>query len=414
MPTNSIQPRYRILLVDSDHRTLEDFRRILQPMQHAWELVYVTQGQAALALLADGSVDLLITELHLPDMSGAAVLAETRSRSPQTVRMIYTQRAETAEMLQVVPDAHQRLEKPCRPELLLRAIARTEQLRSLLRNARLVRLISALDRLPSPPLIYFRVLRELHSPDASLRQVGELIAQDVAMSAKVLRLINSAFFGLHQQVTSPAQAVGLLGLDLIRSLVLTIGIFSHYDQPEYSPLRRSLDSLQQHCLKVAHYARTIAKAEKASETLLDEAAVAGMVHDVGKLVLMTSFPQPYAQAALVSIDQRMPQVDAETAVLGATHAEVGAYLLGLWGFSSDVLTACALHHTPLTPPLELTSALIVQWADHLSYTVDPRIPAAAWYQRNARQLAHYHMEQRLTRLYTLCQQQPAQAGVNLV
>ena len=402
----------RILLADPDPTVLVAMNQALHQLREPWEAELVSTGQELLARMAAKPIDILVTEINLPDMGGLDLLTEVKSCFPKTVRIIHTQQVDTAEMVKIVPEAHQSLVKPFEPVALVSAIERTQTLRTLLANEDLVKLVSRLERLPSPPLVYFQVVRELKNREPSMRRVGELIAQDVAMSTKVLRLVNSAFFGLQQEVTNPAHAVNLLGLEMIRSLVLAVGIFSHYDTPAFAFLQKALDDLQQHSLRVSNNVRLIAGLENWPQRRTDEFAIAGLVHDVGKLVLMTNLPTAYQVVQKMVLDEGIAQTEAEDAVLGATHAEVGAYMLGLWGFSADILDACVHDHIPLSLPCPVDGTFVVRLANLLDHGIQSGQTAQDWYQAHRQEFAPTDMEdrlvqwyeERLIRWYTLCQQ----------
>ena len=177
-----------------------------------------------------------------------------------------------------------------------------------------------------------------------MKSVGQIIERDIAMSAKVLQLVNSAFFGLPQHVASPSQAVVLLGLETVKMLVLTTHVFSQFEERKLGGLQ--INALWRHSLAVAAMAKGIARAEQAPPKSIDHAFMAGMLHDVGKLILAANIPDPYHAALAMAKQKAMPPQDAERMFLGATHAEVGAYLLGLWGLPDSIVIATALHHRP--------------------------------------------------------------------
>jgi putative nucleotidyltransferase with HDIG domain len=166
------------------------------------------------------------------------------------------------------------------------------------------------------------------------------------MSAKVLKLVNSAYYGLPQRVASPALAVSLLGTDIIKSMILLIDIFAQFDRISALAPQFNFQNMQRHSLAVGGYARAIAHIERAEQSVMDSYFMAGLFHDIGKLILIANLPQQYNAAIQLSAEQGITISAAELAVFGATHAEVGAYLLGLWGFSDAIVEACAYHHQP--------------------------------------------------------------------
>jgi putative nucleotidyltransferase with HDIG domain len=164
------------------------------------------------------------------------------------------------------------------------------------------------------------------------------------MTAKILQLVNSAFFGLARQVSSPAQAASLLGTETIKALVLSIDVFSQFEGPTVQGL--APESVQKHCAETAAIARQIAITEKPTKEVVDASSMAGFLHDVGKLILAQNMPEQYREVMVHMREKGIPLCEAERAVLGATHAEVGAYLLGLWGLPESMVEATAFHHCP--------------------------------------------------------------------
>jgi putative nucleotidyltransferase with HDIG domain len=164
------------------------------------------------------------------------------------------------------------------------------------------------------------------------------------MTAKVLQLVNSSFFGLPQHVTYPKHAVSLLGLNIIRPLVLTANAFAQYEDPCIDGF--SLEQSIQHSLAVATLAKKIAESGSNDNQLVDDAFIAGMMHDIGKLILAVNKSEEYAESLLIAKSKHLPLWEAEMQVFQTTHAEIGAHLLGLWGLPNPIVEAVAFHHRP--------------------------------------------------------------------
>lgn len=164
------------------------------------------------------------------------------------------------------------------------------------------------------------------------------------MTVKVLQLVNSAFFGLPRQVASPEQATALLGVETMKLLVLSIDVFSQFSHGTIEGLAPEV--VQRHCSETARVAKQIAVSEKASREVVDAALMAGFLHDVGKLILAESLAEKYQEVIARTRGKNLPLCQVEREVLGATHAEVGAYLLGLWGLPDAIVEATAFHHDP--------------------------------------------------------------------
>jgi putative nucleotidyltransferase with HDIG domain len=334
----------RILFVDDEPNILSGLRRQLRDMRHKWDMAFTESGQQALALMATQPFDILVSDMRMPGMDGSQLLAEVRQRYPTTVRIILSGHADHELVMKTVRLAHQYLAKPCEAEVLQQVLRRADALHDLLSHDQLVGLVGQIDSLPALPSSYTHLLEELESPDSSLESIGALVSRDVGMSATVLKLVNSAFFGLNRHVASPTQAVGLLGLEVIRGLVLSQGFFNAFDLRRVSHL--SFEAVWRHSLAVANLSRAIASLEETDPKVVDSAFIAGMLHDVGKLVLANVTPDAYGQVIATVRSQNRLVVDVERQVMGTSHAEAGAYLMGLWGVDEKIIHSIAYHHRP--------------------------------------------------------------------
>lgn len=356
----------RIIFVDDEAFVLQGLQRMLRPMRHEWDMEFVESGSIALERMAQASYDVVISDMMMPGMNGAQLLTQVRQRSPKTVRLILSGHADRELILKCVGSAHQYLSKPCDAEALKATVLRTTAMESSAQNEKLMTLVAQVETLPSLPSLYTEIIECLHRPEFSMDDVGAIIAKDIAMTAKVLKLVNSAFFGLGRRISSPAEAAAYLGAEVLKALVLSANVFGQYQAIQIGNF--SADALWQHSLRTAGAAKIIAKEEHATRVQVEEAFVAGMLHDSGKLVLATNFPDPYREVLDKMETQRLSACEAERAVFGASHAEIGGYLLGLWGLPVPVVEAIALHHSPgLIPTEQFTALTAVHVANALTH-----------------------------------------------
>ncbi len=334
----------KILFVDDEPMMLEGLRRMLRPMRQEWEMSFAGGGAEALELMAASACDVVVTDMRMPGMDGAHLLTETARLHPRTVRLVLSGYSDQEMIIKSVGPAHQYLSKPCSSEQLKTAIEHAYALRDLMTNESLQRLIARMDTLPSLPSLYTELVKELQSPDASIKRVGEIISLDLGMTAKILQMVNSAFFGLRRNISSPGDAAMFLGIDTIMSLVLAIQVFSRLHETRVSGF--SPPALWARSMSVAMHAKWIAKSEGRGTKMIEESFTAGLLHDVGKVVLATTLPEWYEETIRMAREGQIPLVEAEQQVMNATHAEVGAYLLGLWGLPDPVVETVAYHHRP--------------------------------------------------------------------
>lgn len=335
------QRKPRILFVDDEPEILEGLQAMLYSMRGEWELSFVGSAAEALELLQRAPQDVVVTDMRMPGMDGAQLLLEVQQRTPETVRIILSGYSDQESVLRTVKLAHRYLSKPCPPEEMKQAIRKALRLRGTILNVQLKQLISRIESLPALPELYRRLTMVLMNEGSSLQKIGNIIAQDVGMSASILRLVNSAFFGLPTRVASVQHAVKLLGTETIRVLILSIHLFSTISPRSFPGF--SLKLLWEHSTRVACFARAIAEVENASPEDRDDCFIAGMLHDVGKLVIATTMTADYRKVLTLVRDKEIKVSAAEREVMQTTHADVGGYLISLWGFNDTIVEAVCWH-----------------------------------------------------------------------
>lgn len=219
----------QILFVDDEPLVLQGLQRSMRSMRNEWDMSFLDNAAAALAFMVETPVAVIVSDMRMPVMNGAQLLGEVMKRHPKTVRLILSGHADQELILQCVGSTHQFLSKPCDPEQLRATVRRAMDLESNLKNERLQQLVGRMEHLPSVPSLYSEIVDKMHDPEVVLEDVGAIIAKDAGMTAKMLKLVNSAFFGLRREVSSPAEAVSYLGLDTIKSLVLSMHAFSQFE-----------------------------------------------------------------------------------------------------------------------------------------------------------------------------------------
>jgi len=334
----------RVLFVDDEANILAGLKRTMRSMRHEWDMEFVDDPKAALEAFSSEPFDIVVSDMKMPKMDGADLLAEIKRLSPESIRIILSGHSDSALIMKSVGPTHQYLAKPCEPENLKSTIERAYALRELVGSATLQKLVSGIGELPTMPSAYQEIVTCLQDPDASLVEIGAIVGRDVGMTTKILQLVNSSFFGIASPLVSAEQAVSFLGLDTIGTLVLGHGVFSQYQELDTGDF--DIEALWSFSARCAAISKIVAQNEKISPKVPEEAFLAGMLHDVGKLVLATERPEEYTDVLRRASGQNSLMNDVELEVFGATHGEVGAYLIGLWGLPDTIVEAVAYHETP--------------------------------------------------------------------
>lgn len=333
-----------ILFVDDEADALAQLERDLANLAGSWDAVFVRSGAEALAALKDRHVDMVVSDMHMPGMSGADLLNAIGKEHPGTLRFIRSSFADKELMMTCIWGHHHFIPKPTETSELVSTIQRALALDAWMGTDRVKALVAKVQNFPSLPSVYFEVVKQLESPNTSVEQIGDAISKDLAMTAKLLQMVNSAFFGLPQKITSPSHAVLTLGMETVRSILLCIQVYSKADQAKGGKL--SLDSLWAHSLAVGTAAKRIVLHQTDDEKLADAAFTAGLLHDIGKLILSGNLGDDYNRVLDLARTGEEPLWQVEERELGASHADVGAYLLGLWSMPVELLEAAAFHHHP--------------------------------------------------------------------
>jgi putative nucleotidyltransferase with HDIG domain len=331
----------RILFVDDENKILDGIRRTLYADRKRWEMDFALGGEAALQACERGSFDVVVTDMRMPGMDGATLLAHMRDRYPGTARIILTGHCDIDAATRAIPVTHRLLAKPCTATELQSAIERACTLQEILSGAEVRRVIGSIGSLPSLSNTYACLAEAVRNPGTPMRTIADIIERDMAMSAKVLQLVNSAFFGLAQTATSLQSAVNHLGMDTIKNLVLVAETFSAF-VPRRTIPGFSHESLQSHAQRTAHIVSKLPLDPKNREVTI----LAALLHDIGKLILASKLPDKFCEILALAKERGCQTYEAEEAVLGISHAEIGAYLLGLWGIPHLAVEAIAHHHHP--------------------------------------------------------------------
>jgi putative nucleotidyltransferase with HDIG domain len=312
-----------------------------------WEIIFASNTDHAYQALSNGSFEAVAADSKPTGKTGSEneFLSGVMMRFPNPARLLLYDPAETGTITTGDGLIHQCVAIPTSGSQLVASAQRARFVTRLLGEPAIKEFLPSLRKLPSVPVVYFRLLEVLRIPDINLEEIGRVMAEDFMMTAKLLQVANSAYFGLQNTVTSSTEAIKYLGLARTKALVLVAHIFSAFEGEKCSGF--SVEKLWQHSLRVAQYARRIAKYESGNEDLADAAYTAGLLHDVGKFMIAANCPERYEQIVALASGKEFPFTEAEKQVYGTTHAEIAASVLGTWGLPANILEAIAFHGSPL-------------------------------------------------------------------
>lgn len=332
----------RILFVDDEPMVLRGIERSLRSMRSEWQLEFLPGGPEALEAMARQPFDVVVTDMRMPGMDGAQLLEELKERFPSTVRMALSGQSDQATILRAVGPTHQYFSKPCDAEELKQKIRHTLALRDLLDNPALKEAVSRLEMVPCLPALHASLSSVLQSPNCSITEASGVIVRDIGMTAKLLQLVNSAFLGTPSQVVSSRKAAALIGIDSLRTLMLSLHLFV----PLETGLTEELAQVWDHGFATGTIAQAITESQNCGPKAAEAAFTAGLLHDIGKLVLASACSEEYEFALRSRAEKNISTTESEFEVFRSTHAQVGAYLLGLWGLPDSIVEAVAWHHEP--------------------------------------------------------------------
>jgi len=356
-----------ILFVDDEPNILQGLRRMLRSMHDKWEMHFATSGQEALEILERVKMDAVVSDMRMPGMDGPTLLKRIMQDHPDVVRFALSGYSDQEMIGRSIAPTHQYLTKPCDEKKLIQSLEEAMDARAFISNKAVLAKIARIEHLPVLPRAYVRITDELSKGDPSPKLVGEIVAEDVGLAANILKLVNSSYFGLSRTIAAPQQAVIVLGVNVIRSVILSLHVFKSFETTEERSF--SLSRLWAHCLRTASIARVIAKCEGLPREEADNAYIAALLHDIGKLLLDAHCAVESRKIYREVRESNRLVAEVEAEILGLTHAQVGAYLLGLWGLPSPVVNAVARHHAQDPEQGGLNAAGVAYFANLLDHDI---------------------------------------------
>jgi HD-like signal output (HDOD) protein len=232
-----------------------------------------------------------------------------------------------------------------------------------MQSNKIATLLAGVDTIPTLPAIVGQVTKAIANPESSARDLMEIIQPDQALTLKILRIANSAFYGRVREVCTLEQAIMVLGFNEIRNLVISVALFNNFHKLKATPLFVP-GKFWEHSFLCGLAARIIAKKIALSGS---ELFLAGLMHDIGKLAICMLLPEEFSNIVATTGNGSLKTYYPELQTLGTAHDEVGASLFKRWLLPTQLVTAAAYHHRPERAPAQTTYPMIVHLADVLAH-----------------------------------------------
>ncbi len=349
----------KILFVDDNPNLLSGLKRGLYPLRSEWRMFFVQSGDEALEMMKTEPCNVVVSDFRMPGMNGSQLLNRIRETSPATIRIILTGQPDTCTYVETVNICHYFLWKPLEINHLRQILKHIESLDGILSNPQLSRLLKGLDLLPTLPRNYEKLAASIDDPDCDPETLARYVSEDAPLTLQIFKLVNSAQYSPSRKITALEEALQYIGMNTLRSLVLSNQLFSVC--PQQTREEFQLDELWSHSLCCARLAEALV-AEEDDKLTRNYAAIGGLLHDVGKLILAHSLPDTCRQVRQLVNGEGLAWKDAEQRIMGTDHAAIGAYLASLWGMPHPIVEAIFLHELFDSAQMTgLSQAVVAVW-----------------------------------------------------
>lgn len=333
-----------VLFVDDEKLVLDGIRRQFRAQKNDWNMRFASSGTEALEMLEVQHADVVVSDMRMPGMSGATLLNQVRERWPETVRFILSGQTDQSELLQDIGCIHQYLQKPCDPQQLIQAINRTHSLIASVKSSKILCFTTGIQSLPIVSQVYLRLVDELNSDESNADTVSRIVQEDVGLSVKILQLVNSAFYGMPRQTVAVKDAIVLIGMKNLLDLVMSAQIFDTLSQAIET--QEIVSKLWAKSSDIGALAKSSAKSAGLSQNMCDTACLAGVLSHIGRAILARTMPYEFSEMIKIAEEDGRPLRELEMEIFGIPQESVGAYALGIWGFSDQIVETVAMQESP--------------------------------------------------------------------
>lgn len=356
--------RSHILFFGFDGNSQGDLNRLKSTLTENWQVDIATDIEILQANTENQPVDIVVSCGYNLDSSKLEKLVQIEEVQPNAVRILISNSEDRAIMTKAAESFHRIVPPTIETSVFETMLNNSISLHHLLSNDSIRDRISSIKSLPSSPDLYKKITSQLSSDKATIGSIAELISKDISITTKLLQLVNSAYFGLQQRVETVFKAINMLGIDTVKSIVFAAGVFGQFDDPKIPGY--SIESIYNNSMTVAARARLIAQVFDNVQINPENILMAGMMHDVGKLMMLGHFQQELTESIKLAKAKSTNLYLAQKEIMGVTDAEIGAYLLSLWAIPDQILEAVAFRYTPSqikSPSVNTLTAV------HLAYAI---------------------------------------------
>ena len=334
-----------ILFVDDNDNVIQGLKRQLRPFRDEWQLYFANNAEAALAVMENQPIDLIVSDMLMPDIRGEELLLTIKQLYPATIRIIFSGYSDETTLKKALEVAHQYFCKPCNIETLRESISQIFQIQTTIDNPRIIQSLGDPSQLPSLPKIYHDINAAIASETSTVVALADIFARDMVLSARLLQLVNSPYFGIRQRISSLSEAIGMVGIKMLNNLVLSLHIKNAFPVTDPKMLGY-LEYLWQDAWQVASLAKCISLAENQPEDRPDQAYLGGLLHNLGLLVFMSRGSDQLKTFMHEVKNSKTPVHQLERQTFGFTRYEAAAYLLSLWKIPPRIIESVLLQNTP--------------------------------------------------------------------
>ncbi|MFA7421571.1 MAG: response regulator [Melioribacteraceae bacterium] len=331
----------KVLVVSDDEKLVPEIRKIEESVSQNTCFTFVTTEDEAKRLLGSEDFAVVCIEYSTLKINGLEFLSFAKDKYPKVFRVLFTDPSKRERAVYSTADVHRFINKPIRDQEFVKSIEHFQSLSKYDLDSKTISAILGIGPIPTMPEVYTRLEREINKPEVSIHRIADIISNDPLAAAKVMHIVYSSFYNISKSIVNLVHAINFLGLDIIKSLVLYIKVFILKNQPP--EIQNYLKKVRDHSIDVAKVSKAIMNLECKDRDLIDSAYIAGLLHDIGKII-MVQCSDKSKRMAFVSEHASDNQLEKEIEKFGVSHVNAGAYLLSSWGFPSELISSVANHH----------------------------------------------------------------------